>query len=929
MPDLAGQTLEGRYHILELLGRGGMADVYKAWDAFRQYHVAVKVMREDLAEDPEFAQRFRREARALAQLAHENIVRFYSFEQADLTAFIVMDYVEGSTLRTEIARAKGPMPLPAVVSIVGQVTAALHYAHMMGVLHRDVKPGNIMLQPDGRALLSDFGIAKVTDTATATAVMPGTPAYMSPEHCLSQPLDARADVYSLGVVVYEMFAGRRPFVGDSTEAGTGTTAERIRREQMSTPAPPLRRFNPNLPPEVEAAVGRALAKDREQRWPSALAFWTALRQAAAPALGESARDAAAPAPRPASVAPPPAAAATAVLPPAPVAGGTVPPPAATPRPRLPALAIAAAAALGVLVLAAACVAAYLALRPGAEATPTGPAVVTRIAGDAGSGSTATPATEAETNTPLGAGTPEVVRTATAAGTPEVAATTSPRPTALPALAVIDPSNAAEVQLLTEWEAHNRWVLDVAYSADGSLLATAASGAAVRIWQRPGLQLLQTLADDGLNPDGGLAFSSDGRLLAVGSADKSVRLWTTADWALVATFSGHSGAIQGVAFLPDGSLLASASADHTVRVWRVADGAMLAELQGIRTTVFSLAFMPGGSQVLAGTGDAFVLWSLDRPDQPRVIAESDIVGAVAVSPDGALAAAGLYDGSIQLWRTEDWTLAATLEGHTKFVAALAFSPVSTVLASSSGDSSLRLWDVATGTMLNTLDADPLRPIHALAFAPDGTEIATGTGSGRVRLWGVRPGLQGLGPTATPATQDMQATAPPQTGVSNTIVWSARRSEVWNLYAAAADGSGARALTDDEPPDRWPVWSPDGTRLAFASNRQVDPPGIAVYVMNADGSGLTLVATGTEPAWSPDGTRLVYQASRDDNTDIYVANIDGSGEVRLTDDPAVDSSPDWSPDGTRIAFESDRDGNAEIYVMNVDGSDVTNLTQYAEE
>jgi serine/threonine protein kinase len=278
MLNLEGQILKGRYRIEALVGRGGMAEVYKAWDTRRQYHVAIKVMREDLAEDIEFLRRFKREAQALAALSHANIVRFYSFEREGRLAFIVMDYVEGTTLRGRILDAGGtPLPLDEVASITQQVCAALHYAHEEGVLHRDVKPGNIMIQPNGKVLVADFGIAKAADAATATTVMPGTPAYMSPEQCRSEPVDVRADVYSLGVVVYEMLAGRRPFVGESGE-GT-STRERIRWEQMRASPPALRRYNPSLPTEVEAVVLKALAKKRKERWPTVLAFWRALEDA--------------------------------------------------------------------------------------------------------------------------------------------------------------------------------------------------------------------------------------------------------------------------------------------------------------------------------------------------------------------------------------------------------------------------------------------------------------------------------------------------------------------------------------------------------------------------------------------------------------------------------------------------------------------------
>ncbi len=255
-----------------------MAEVYKAWDAWRNYHVAIKVMREDLAEDFEFLELFRREASALKALSHINIVRFYSFEREGRLAFIVMDFVEGSSLRGRIFDAEGqPLTLDDFASVMRQVCAALHYAHGENVLHRDIKPGNIMIRPNGQVLIADFGIAKAADAATATTVMPGTPAYMSPEQCRSELLDERTDVYSLGIMAYEMLAGRRPFRGQSTESGSGSTRERIRWEQINLPPPPLRQFNPAISVELEKMVLKALAKERDARWRTPLAFWQALQ----------------------------------------------------------------------------------------------------------------------------------------------------------------------------------------------------------------------------------------------------------------------------------------------------------------------------------------------------------------------------------------------------------------------------------------------------------------------------------------------------------------------------------------------------------------------------------------------------------------------------------------------------------------------------
>ena len=158
MTEQEGVLLCGRYRLQQSVGRGGMADVYLAFDRKRQAQVAVKILREDLAEDPDFVRRFRREAEALAQLDHPNIVHFYAFEQDGLVAFIVMDYIAGTTLRRHLQERRGPLEVKELTPILRDVCSALHYAHVNGFVHRDLKPGNMMLKRDGTALLTDFGI---------------------------------------------------------------------------------------------------------------------------------------------------------------------------------------------------------------------------------------------------------------------------------------------------------------------------------------------------------------------------------------------------------------------------------------------------------------------------------------------------------------------------------------------------------------------------------------------------------------------------------------------------------------------------------------------------------------------------------------------------------------------------------------------------
>ncbi|MHB0874990.1 MAG: serine/threonine-protein kinase [Anaerolineae bacterium] len=267
-----GDVLRERYRLTRTLGRGGMADVYLALDMERRSNVAVKVIREDLALEAEFVRRFRREAEVLRQLEHPHIVRFYSFETDGLIAFIVMDYVPGTTLQHRLAELKGPLPLDEAAEVMRQVGAALQYAHKRGYIHRDVKAANVMLRKDGTSLLSDFGLARVAGgAATSTSAPPiGTVPYMSPEQIKNQKLDSRSDIYSLGVLLFEMATGRRPFRGDQ---GVGVRlTDRVSDEHLHVPAPDPRSLNPNLPPAAAQVILRALAKERKDRWQDVGAF---------------------------------------------------------------------------------------------------------------------------------------------------------------------------------------------------------------------------------------------------------------------------------------------------------------------------------------------------------------------------------------------------------------------------------------------------------------------------------------------------------------------------------------------------------------------------------------------------------------------------------------------------------------------------------
>ncbi len=251
----------GEYDIYGELGRGGMATVYLAQDIALDRKVAIKVMSPALVYGPGLVERFKREARTAAHLSHPNIIPVYSVREAEGLLFFVMKLVEGTPLDS-IMRELGKLPLSMVEAILGQVGGAFGYAHRHGVVHRDIKPSNILIDDEGWAVVTDFGIAKVEESAglTQTGVTVGTPTYMSPEQCSGGPITGASDQYSLGVVAYEMLAGRPPFAAGNMLA--------LLYSHYHESAPPLQQFRPDCPEPMRAAVMRMLEKDPAARWPS-------------------------------------------------------------------------------------------------------------------------------------------------------------------------------------------------------------------------------------------------------------------------------------------------------------------------------------------------------------------------------------------------------------------------------------------------------------------------------------------------------------------------------------------------------------------------------------------------------------------------------------------------------------------------------------
>ena len=267
-----GQML-GSYRIISQVGKGGMATVYKAYQSSMDRNVAIKVLPRQLAESPEFAARFQQEARIIARLEHPHILPVFDFGESDGVTYFVMRYLEAGTLKTKMEA--GPLSLSEIDRLFTQLAEALNYAHGHGIIHRDLKPANALIDGDGNLFLTDFGIAKLLESAsprlTQTDAILGTPAYISPEQAKAETVNQRSDIYSLGIILYEMVTGSVPFVADTPLA--------VILKHISDPLPPPSILKKDIPESIERVILKALAKEPDNRYATASEFLSTWKRA--------------------------------------------------------------------------------------------------------------------------------------------------------------------------------------------------------------------------------------------------------------------------------------------------------------------------------------------------------------------------------------------------------------------------------------------------------------------------------------------------------------------------------------------------------------------------------------------------------------------------------------------------------------------------
>jgi WD40 repeat protein len=628
------------FDVLQVVGRGGMGIVLKAIDPCLQRTVALKVLDPLFARNELARQRFCREARAAAAVTHENVVAVHQVdidEEKDLP-YLVMQFVSGVTLQDRLDRGER-LPLREVVRIGQQTAAGLAAAHAQGLIHRDIKPGNILLEdPLGGVKLTDFGLARAAEDAklTQTGFVAGTPLYMAPEQARGEQLDHRADLFSLGSVLYAMCTGRPPFEASSPFLVLQRVTGEFHR--------PVQDLNPTVPDDLADVIDRLLEKAPADRFQTAaetaeqltavLTRLPAEPAAATPATGAVRRT-----------------------------GSNYRRPPAPPWLRWPLAAVVTGLSLlGVWKLADLVGLTHVAAVGRPPAADPGPAPRATL--------------------PVGVGPIWGVRFAPDGETLALAIDDG-------TVRLWDPHAVRVKQSL---DAHTGPVWSIAYSTDGNLLATASDDGAVKLWDTAtGAERLTIPHPTAVRA---VAFLPDGRTLVSGTRNGRVRFWDVTTGKETVTTKGHAGVIMALAVSPDGRSVASASGDKTVKLWDAATGREQATLSGHAGGVYAVAFSPDNRTVATGGWDRTVrLWDAASGTlRAELKGHAQDVWSVAFSPDGRTLASGSEDKTVKLWDVADGRELRTFAGHTGTVYAVAFAADGRTLASGGRDGSVKVWDV---------------------------------------------------------------------------------------------------------------------------------------------------------------------------------------------------------------------------------------------
>ncbi len=698
----------GNYRLIQRLGRGGFAEVYLGEHIHLKTLVAVKVLLTQLTQ--ETVETFRREAQTIARLRHPSIVQVHDFGIEDETAYLVMDYAPHGTLRQR--QPKGTVfPLVTVVSYVKQVAEGLQYAHDQRLVHRDVKPENMLLGPRQEVLLSDFGIALTAHSSFSqnTQNVAGTIVYMAPEQIQGHARPA-SDQYALGVVVYEWLCGNRPFQGTFTE---------IALQHTTKPAPPLRLYLPALPVEIEQVVMTALQKDPQQRFPTVRAF---AREFERVCLQPNATGAASAF----HVASPPVAPLTApvVLPP------TMPvTPPSFPQNTPPVFRQDALSTSGSSLMPPS----YSTSFPAPTTGPSRPGagmlgqwqprrfsrrrvVIAGIVGLVAVASGGLTWVALSQRTPAQVTSTATSRAGSSGGTP--VGTRAP----------LVPATAA----LVTFKGHTDDVVAVDWSPNKLSIATAAQDGTAQVWAagsgKPLFAYTSQVVPAQSNDDAlSVRWSRDSKRLVVGFADGTAQEVDVTSKKELFSYGNISAEINSLVWSPNGSALALACSDGTVQVYEVASGKRITRFTGHLDSVGAVGWSHDGTRIASGSDDATVqVWSATTGQSLLIFKEyTRKVSSVAWSADDSRIVSCSWDNTAMIWDVRTNRTLLTYSKHKGgWLNTVAWSPDGRLIASGG----------EVGTVTGNVYTESL-PVNALVWSPEGTRIATACSNGVSQVWRV--------------------------------------------------------------------------------------------------------------------------------------------------------------------------------------------------
>ena len=688
MEDLIGKTID-RYKIISEIGRGGMAVVYRAVDTTLDRNVAIKIITPEYADKEKLLKRFSREAKTLAKLSHSNLVKVLDYGEYDGSPYVIMEFIPGGTLSSRMGK---PMNYADAAAILAPVARALNYAHLQKVVHRDVKPANILINESGQALLSDFGILKLieaeeTQGLTGTGKIVGTPSYMSPEQIRGRQVDGRSDVYSLGIVFFEMVTGRKPYIAN--------TPIELSLKHLNDPIPRARQFVRDIPPEVEQVFLKAMAKKPEERYQSMAAFADDLEKLGGKLSVSNTRVA------------------------RPVTSEQQKldekKPQGLKKPALLVIPALVVVALGVFLISRMGVGNAASL----NGTETAPMVV--------NSPTSTLAKPTSTNTPE----PTVV-TATPFVPTETKVyafeTVTPVP---PTLAnIISISNVSRVMEIDKNDKIS--VINLGWTQDGKWIVNTGSGAISFINPKKMKDVDHKINLSGSEIPVSLAISPDNDKIYILLIKNVIQVYDIVSQKKITEYPVPGG-VHSIALSPNGKYLALGILDNKVQLIDPTNGTVVRNLRSSYGG-WSVAFSPDSSRVVGGNTQGALMWESETGTWLNLSGGQDnLIKSLAFSKDGKKLAGG-SKGTIFIWDVETGDSLHQFSGEFTNVNSVDFSPDNSILAAATDDATIILWDTEKGSQLKILTGHT-SPVFGAYFSPDGVNIVSGANEGVIRLWGI--------------------------------------------------------------------------------------------------------------------------------------------------------------------------------------------------